>query len=283
MGWSQLSELVFVKLGGSVITDKLRPSTARPEVIRQLAGDLLAALEARPEMRILLGHGSGSFGHGPALKYHVRQGIGPEGDWWGFAKTGAAAARLNRIVTEAFLESGVPVWSVQPSASARCLGGRLVDMAVHPIRAALDRGLVPLVYGDTALDEEQGCTIVSTEELFSFLVRQLPVRRVVLVGAVDGVYDRDPMTDPRGVQIPCITPASFARMQAQLGGSHAVDVTGGMLTKVREMVALVADGDVDCAHLISGQRRGALTRVLLDGGKREGTVIERECSGRERT
>jgi isopentenyl phosphate kinase len=267
--------LVFVKLGGSVITDKHRPSVARPEVIRQLAGELQAARAARTGLSVLLGHGSGSFGHVPALKYHVRQGIAPDGDWWGYAQTGAAASRLNRIVTDLCMDAGVPIWSVQPSASAICRGGKMVSMAVSPIRVAIERGLVPLVYGDVAIDERQGCTIVSTEELFAYLAQELPVRRMVLVSEVHGVYDRDPLKDQKAERIPRITPASFAHLQVQLGGSHATDVTGGMLSKVEAMVALVASGSVDRVHLISGRREGALTRILLDGDEIEGTVIDR--------
>jgi isopentenyl phosphate kinase len=278
-----LGEWVFVKLGGSVITDKRRPSTARPEVIRRLAAELKAALAARPGLRVLLGHGSGSFGHIPARKYHVRQGIPPDGEWWGYAETGVAAARLNRIVADLLLEEGVPVWSVQPSASAVCVGGRLVSCAIGPIQAAIEHGLVPLIYGDVAFDERQGCTIISTEELFLYLARQVPVHSIVMVGEVDGVYDRDPLVDPQAVRIPRITPASFAGLQAQLGGSYAVDVTGGMLTKVEAMVSLVASGHVDRVHLISGRRRGALNRALL--GAQEvcgGSVIERGCEEQER-
>ena len=106
------------------------------------------------------------------------------------------AARLNRIVTDMFMEAGVPVWSLQPSASALCQGGSLVSLATAPIEAALDRGLVPFVYGDVALDERQGGTIISTEQIFAFLARRLCPVRLVLVGTVDGVYEADPMRDP---------------------------------------------------------------------------------------
>ena len=272
----------MVKLGGSVITDKQRPSTARPEVISRLAAEVKAALAARPGLRILLGHGSGSFGHVSAQKYHVRQGIALKGDWWGYAETGVAAARLNRIVADLLLEAGVPVWSAQPSASARCVDGELVSLAIGPIRAAVERGLVPLIYGDVAFDERQGCTITSTEELFLYVARQVPVHSIVMVGEADGVYDRDPLVDPQAVRIPRITPASFGRLKAQLGGSHAVDVTGGMLTKVEAMVSLVAGGHVERVHLISGRREGALTQTLLGGRERRGTVIERGCEEQER-
>jgi isopentenyl phosphate kinase len=264
----------LVKLGGSVITEKGRPFVARLEVIRRLALELQAGLEARPKLRVLVGHGSGSFGHVVAHKYGVRGGIAADGDWRGLAETGAAAARLNRLVTDLFLEAGIPVWSAQPSASARCAGGQLVSLAVQPIGSALEHGLVPMIYGDVAFDDQQGCTIVSTEELFAFLAQKLPVHRMVMVGEVDGVYDRDPMVHPHAAHIPRITPDSFARLDAQLGNSHATDVTGGMLSKVQAMVALVSSGCVRRVHLISGRRKGALTHVLLDEQETQGTVIE---------
>ena len=39
------NNLVYVKLGGSVITDKQRPATARPEVIRRLAREMRDAVK----------------------------------------------------------------------------------------------------------------------------------------------------------------------------------------------------------------------------------------------
>jgi isopentenyl phosphate kinase len=271
---SPLGEEVFVKLGGSVITDKQRPSTPRPDLIARLAAELKAALEARPELRVVLGHGSGSFGHVIGARYHVRRGIADDQSWWGYAATGAAAARLNRVVADTFLAAGVPVLTVQPSASARCQGGRLVDMDVRPVCEALRHHLVPLVYGDVAFDEEQGCTIVSTEQVLAYLAHCVRPARMVMVGEVDGVYDDDPLANPDALRIPRITPETFGGLQSQLGGSHGVDVTGGMLDKVREMVDLVAQGCTERVHLVSGRHDGALTRVLLDAASREGTLIE---------
>lgn len=270
-----MAELVFVKLGGSVITDKMQPNTPRPEVIRRLAGEVKAARSARPDLQILLGHGSGSFGHVVGQKYQVHKGIAGGGDWWGYAETGAVAGRLHRIVADVFIQVGVPVVSIQPSASARCHEGRLVAMETYPIVEALQHGLVPLVYGDVAFDDVQGCAILSTEVEFAYLARRLAPSRVVLVGEVDGVYDGDPMTHPGARRIPRITPAMLSRIEDRLGNSHGIDVTGGMLSKVREMAALV---EQDCARrvqLLSGLCEGALTRALLGADTGEGTVIER--------
>ena len=48
-------ELVFVKLGGSVITDKTLAETARPAVIARLAAEVAHALAARPALQLVLG------------------------------------------------------------------------------------------------------------------------------------------------------------------------------------------------------------------------------------
>jgi len=45
-----MGEMVFVKLGGSLITDKRRSETPRPAVIQRLAQEVQAALAQRPEL-----------------------------------------------------------------------------------------------------------------------------------------------------------------------------------------------------------------------------------------
>ena len=64
----ELTMLTFLKLGGSLITDKDSPHTARPEILRRLAEEIAAARQHNPAMQLIIGHGSGSFGHMPAKK-----------------------------------------------------------------------------------------------------------------------------------------------------------------------------------------------------------------------
>jgi len=265
-----LAELVFVKLGGSLITDKNVEAAARPELIRRLAMEVHRALESRADLRLVLGHGSGSFGHMVAQRYHVQTGVT---DWRGYAQTGAAATRLNRIVTDLFLEEGVPVVSIQPSASARCHGGDLQALAVHPVQEALQHGLVPLVYGDVALDDLWGSTIISTETIFAYLARLLLPQRILLVGEVQGVHTSDPHHDLQARLVPVLRASSIEQMQSVLGGSHGVDVTGGMHTKVRDMVDLVRVMPSLHVALLSGLEPGLLERALTDADLNPGTLI----------
>jgi isopentenyl phosphate kinase len=258
-----MSTLVFCKLGGSVLTDKERPRTARPKVIARLATELAQALEARPGLRLVLGHGSGSFGHAVAQRTGTRAGVqGAEG-WLGFVQVAAEAARLNRIVTDMLLAAGLPVWSLAPSALARCEAGRLVALDCEPVREALTRELVPLVYGDVALDRVLGGTIVSTEQVLAYLARELHPQRLILVSDVDGVFVGDPLSNPDALPVPQITKANWRQVQAALGGSHATDVTGGMRSKVEEMVRLAQELPGLEVQILSGERPGALEGALL--------------------
>ena len=108
-------QLVFVKLGGSVITVKTEPETARLQVIERLAGEIATALTSHPDLRLVLGHGSGSFGHPAAQRHGTHLGVHSLAGWQGFAEVAATAARLNRLVAGALLAAGVPAWSIQPS------------------------------------------------------------------------------------------------------------------------------------------------------------------------
>ncbi len=264
-----MANLTFLKLGGSVITDKTREATARQDVITRIAREIKRALEANPTQRLVLGHGSGSFGHYAANKF----GFGKSGNWRAYAETGAAAARLNRLVTDTLLAQGVPVVSMQPSASAVCRDGELMALATEPIQAALSRGLVPLVYGDVAFDQTLGMAITSTEMEFAFLAPLVKPTRIILAGMVQGVYTADPLQDPSAELIREITPANYAQIERRLKGSHGVDMTGGMLTKVKTMLALVEREPGLEVHLVSALQEGVIERALTQANFKGGTVI----------
>jgi isopentenyl phosphate kinase len=266
-----LVELVFLKLGGSLITDKRRFQTARPSIIKRVAEEIAAARAQETGLQLVIGHGSGSFGHFAAEKYKVR--AGNLTDWYGYAETGAAVQRLHLKVIEALLAAGIPAVPVQPSASARCLAGELTYLQVEPLIALLEHRAVPVVYGDVAIDKLQGCTIISTEMIFNYLVRHLHPQRIVLAGEVEGVFDADPSRVPHAQLIKELSTANYSRIETALSGAAGVDVTGGMASKVRLMWSLVQDNPGLSVRIISGMQPGTLTRVLLDGAFQAGTIL----------
>ena len=266
-------ELAFLKLGGSLLTDKTRAEVVQEDVLRRVAGEVFRARQDAPHLRLLLGHGSGSFGHVAARQHGTRAGVQGEQGWLGFAQVADAAARLNRLVVAAFLDAGVPVWSVQSSTGVLCHDGEIQSWPSQQLELALARGLAPLVFGDAVLDSARGGTIASTEELFVWLAQRLRPARIVLAGTVDGVYSGDPLHDPATERWPEISPDDLPRLRASLGGSHGVDVTGGMASKVAEMCQLTASQPGLEVRLVSGLRPDAIHRALLGAQDAGGTRI----------
>jgi len=132
-------ELVFLKLGGSLITDKTRPFALLRKNLVRLASEIRQALDECPELHLVIGHGSGSFGHWAAKPYGTRDGVHTESQWRGFAQVSAAANRLNQIVTQIFLDAAVPVLSIQPSATALCHDGILEQRDTAALLRALQK------------------------------------------------------------------------------------------------------------------------------------------------
>jgi isopentenyl phosphate kinase len=266
-----LSELVFLKLGGSIITDKRRYETPRPAVIARAAKEISAALQTRPDLQLVLGHGSGSFGHFVADKYQVRAG-GLQ-DWRGYAETSASVQRLNRLVVDAMLSEGLRVVALQPSASMRCHDGEPVEMAIDPAANLIQHGAIPLVYGDVTLDDARGCTIVSTEQIFAYMARALRPQRMIIVGEVAGVYSGDPQRDSIVRLIPDISSRNYAEVEHMLSTSFGVDVTGGMLSKIRTLFEVVKEQPYMTVRIITGRLNRLIEQALVDPNLREGTLL----------
>lgn len=265
------NQLVFLKLGGSLITDKRAVETARLDVIRQAAATIATARIRNPGMRLVVGHGSGSFGHVFGRRYGTRTGVHTPEQWYGFAATADAAARLNRIVVSALLDAQVPAWSIQPGVALRCEDGRVVRGPEETVALALEHGLTPVVFGDVALDSIRGGTIASTEEIFEQLATRLAPQRLVLAGEVDGIFTADPLLHPGAQRLATITPATFSAIVDGLGGSHGVDVTGGMRAKVEQSLQMIRSNPGLEVVVCSGLQPGSLLHALC--GEVAGTVI----------
>ena len=228
--------LYFLKLGGSLITDKDKPHSPRKNIIRRIATEISMALEKCPDMKLIIGHGSGSFGHVPAKLHNTRGGVSTRDEWLGFLRVWNEAAALNKIVCDILSAAGLPTIALQPSSMVIAENQKIKKWEISQIEQALNANLIPLIYGDVVFDQGQGGTILSTEELFFHLATFLHPDRILIAGIEEGVWEDFPK---RRRIIRAITKTSFSEINQSLGGSSSVDVTGGMLTKVETMLSLV--------------------------------------------
>lgn len=266
-----MKDLVYVKLGGSLITDKNTPHHARLNIINRLAGEIAAALRDNPNLRLLVGHGSGSFGHVPAKKYHTRDGVYTPEEWQGFAKVWQEAKALNAIVTEALVGTGLPAISFSPCAQVLTHSHKITDWNTTQILKSLENDLVPVIYGDVVFDSGIGGTILSTEEQFEYLSGVLKPTRILLAGIEPGVWKSFPERDDF---YSTVSPSILKNIDSHLAASESTDVTGGMRSKVHSMMNLVLAGNCKEIVIFSGLEPGSVYNVL--SGKCKGTRITRD-------
>jgi isopentenyl phosphate kinase len=276
-----MKELVFLKLGGSLITDKTQPYTPQLDIIEDVALQISTALQNQPNLRLILGHGSGSFGHVAASEYHTRDGFPrpsplihrerdktEENYWKGFSEVWYQASALNRFVMKALHKTNVPAVALPPSANVIASNGQVAIWETTSIRMALAAGIVPVIYGDVTFDEIRGGTILSTEDLFSHLARALNPERILLAGLESAVWEDFPARTRR---IETITPRTFSEISGGVGKADGADVTGGMEAKVTQMLYLVQQNPELRIQIFSGVEPGNITRAL--SGETLGTWI----------
>lgn len=262
-----MTQPLFLKLGGSLITDKTGVEAVRKDTLARLAQEIAAARSKNPSMQLVLGHGSGSFGHVAGAKFGTRQGVRTTAEWEGFLGVSDAAARLNRLVVTSLLDAGVPAISLQPSASAICDDGQIISLAHNPLEKALEAGLVPVVYGDVAFDRVRGGTIISTEEVLMFLAEKMRPSWFLLAGETPGVLDDN------GRVVPLITARNFEEIAPAIGGSRGTDVTGGMASKVLAMLGFVQTYPHAGVRVFSGLEQDSLVQVLINPERPAGTEL----------
>lgn len=226
------SGLTVLKLGGSVITLKDKPLTPNMPAIERLSGEI-AKSQVSPLMIV---HGGGSFGHPVAARHDIAGGLRDRGQMVGFSRTRNSMITLNMLVVEALLNRGLPAIGIAPSAFMVARGGRISSIYRDVLDHTLRLGFMPVLYGDAVLDYDMGFTIVSGDQIVSRLAVEFNAERIIIGVDVDGLYTEDPKVNPDAQLITHITVDDLRRAAIRVGGSRTVDVTGGMLGKISELM-----------------------------------------------
>lgn len=263
-----MSRMVFLKLGGSLITDKDHANIALVDQIDALCHEIALAMYEDLGLTLILGHGSGSFGHHAAKKFNTRQGVGKPEEWHGFVEVASRARELNQIVVNRLLHAGLKGVSISPFSGILSKNHEILTWDTTILEESIKRRLIPVVYGDVVLDDQLGGTIFSTEEVFSILAKKFMPDEILLAGREDGIWDDFPSCTRLVKEI---NPDKTRFNGPALQGSASIDVTGGMFSKVEEMSALVRMQPNLVIRIFSGRKPGNLLDALR--GIRIGTTI----------
>lgn len=227
-------EVILIKFGGSIITDKNVPYKARPDIIKRLAKEL----KGIKDTSIILAHGSGSFGHTSAKEFGGKKGYKSK---WGIAKVARDAMEINRIVMDILVEEGLPAISLRPMSMIMTDDGKIKSHFFKIIEEVVNQDLMPVVYGDVIWDKKWKTTIFSGEttlnEIGLYLSKKgYKVNKIIQVGETNGVYDDN------GKTIPAINKRNWKNMEQYVFSSKRTDVTGAMHHKIENALSISSSG-----------------------------------------
>ena len=246
-------------------------SEVNTESLKRIASEIKASLD-KSFKELIIVHGAGSFGHPPAKKYRIGEAF-DESEFpekrIGFCETQNAVKKLNMYICEAFIEEGLPVVAIPASSFMTATNKRITHGDLDSFRRYIDKGFIPVIYGDVVLDDELEICVISGDQLIQYLAINLNPESVILGTDVDGVYNKNPKThdDAKFFE-------KFSSIEDldTLEGTTNVDVTGGMVGKIKELLYL-ADLGIE-SKIINAEVEDNIYKVL-ENEKVKGTVISR--------
>ena len=227
--------MLLVKLGGSVLTDKMRLRTPRRAAIHRLAREIAGA--GHP---VLVVHGAGSFGHILAHRYDLN-GPASHAKAKGAAIVQRDVRALDALVVDALLATGLAPAPLPPSAVLSLDDGHVASFELAPFQDYLAQGFTPVTFGDVVRDRARGVSVCSGDILMLELAKALRPARAVFAADVDGLYTADPWRHPRPELLGKVAADDLALID--FGRTRGRDVTGGMEGKVRRMLEIATHAE----------------------------------------
>jgi isopentenyl phosphate kinase len=222
-------KLVVIKLGGGLIAPKDWPAeTPDCPVIERLIREIKQA-----GVKTVMVVGSGNFGHAGVKKYGIDS---PEG----VNKVRGIAQKIGKIVAIRIKSSQLIVTHKRPWG----------------IGKILNADKTPVIYGDVMGIGK----IWSGEKIIEMMFPELlaggwKVERIIQVSREDGVWNGI------GKIIPEINKLNWQKVKNEIVTAAAIDVTGGMLHKVEESLAIAKKYKVETL-IMNGGVTGRLRKVL---------------------
>jgi len=282
--------MIILKLGGSILTKK---DLEDPEVnyanLNRIANEVKTAFDNKSNNPVLsegliIIHGAGSFGHPPAKKYGIGEAFTEEQypkKRIGFSITQNCVKKLNTLICDVFIDHEIPCVSVQASSFITTKNKRINSFNLDLIEKYVNEGFIPVLYGDVVLDDDLKIAVLSGDQILQFIAKNLKIKtskinnsqskkEVILGTDVAGVFNKNPKKYDDAEYIPKLS--SLERIE-KFDSTTNIDVTGGMIGKIKELLEL-ADIGIESKIINANEPKAILN--ALEGKKVRGTVIKRD-------
>lgn len=260
--------MIILKIGGSALTIKdAKTPTLDGKNLERIAHE---ASYYNDDMIIV--HGAGSFGHIYAQQYKIGdKPIAPKDDYKieGMCIIQSSMQLFNHKIVTKLQEKGIPAIGLKPSSFIMTRNKRIDVFDTNMVKRYVDEGFVPVLYGDAVLDlnDDIKFAILSGDQIITHLAKELQCNRVILSSDVDGIYTDNPKNNPDAELIEIVTRDTQLKVTEN---KNQADVTGGMMGKINELLAL-ADEGIE-SQIINAEVEGNIQQAV-SGQKVKGTII----------
>ncbi|MHA1724660.1 MAG: isopentenyl phosphate kinase, partial [Promethearchaeota archaeon] len=254
------NEIILLKLGGSLLTEKNIPYSLRKDIIIRVIRQIK---RAGLSGNLILIHGGGSFGHPVAKEYNIVKGIDKsiKNQIHGLSKTHQKMNELNSYIIEKLMEENMAVLSIQPSSIFLLDKGTIVVQGIKTIESCLKLGIIPILYGDIILDSEGSFSILSGDQILLLLCEHLKdhqVAKVIFATDVDGIYVEEEQGSNPKLALTLSSDQFEHAPLANLG--QKIDVTGSMRGKLNNIKKICELGI--SVQIINGLKNDYLYKAL---------------------
>jgi len=256
-------DVLVIKLGGSLLTDKSTPYTLREEIIKAVAVEIKECIDLGLIRSLVIVHGVGSFGHPPVLKYNLHKGFKSKDQLISMSKTQQIVNVLRKTIATTFLEEGIPVNLMH--ASSIVVGSKMVitEHAFSALEGFLSLGMVPLIGGDMMFDTNMGFSVCGGDQLAVVLSRELRAKQLLFATDVSGVFDKDPKSGEHTQLLREININEIEQVLIKTKETAKTDASGKMRGKLRSLASikdLIQEG-LEVA-IFSMNKKGVLKNYL---------------------
>ena len=160
--------MILIKLGGSIITNKEKPLSARRKTIDNLSKSLKKIKEP-----IIIVHGGGSYGHYWSVKYdmHTKE---RKYDIRGVSIIKNSMIELNKIILDSLLKNKLNPYCLPPADFMS--GNKPILNKIKEVEKIAKSGLIPITYGDALWFGQNKTYILSGDKIMTHFAKVLKPR-----------------------------------------------------------------------------------------------------------
>ena len=244
--------MILIKLGGSIITNKEKPLSAR----RKTIDNILNQIKRIREPKILV-HGGGSYGHYWSVKYDMHTKPAKY-DMRGVSIVKNSMIDLNKIILDSSVKNRINAYCLPPTDFMN--GNKPIKNKILTINEIAKSGLTPVTYGDALWFGRKKSYILSGDVIMSTIGKILKPRLSIFILDVDGVY-----SNTKSKKL-----IRDFKKEKPIISKNKIDVTGGMTRKITEATNMSKSGLK--VFFVNGNKP---KRILdaVSGKKFEGTIF----------